>query len=103
MFRKTAIAALVLFLPLTSFAHSRTSLHDDMRKLWIDHVMWTRMFIVSAVAGLPDQQVTTERLLQNQADIGNAVAGFYGRDAGDKLTPKAPLTASASASSTRAA
>jgi len=57
-----------------------------MRKLWIDHVAWTRLFIISAAAGLPDKDATTQRLLQNQTDIGNAVAAFYGAEAGSKLT-----------------
>jgi len=57
-----------------------------MRKLWEDHITWTRLFIVSAVGDLPDRAPTTARLLQNQADIGNAIKGFYGNEAGDKLT-----------------
>lgn len=60
--------------------------HQDMRKLWEDHVQWTRLFIVSAVAGSPDTDATLARLLQNQTDIGNAVADYYGNDAGTKLT-----------------
>ena len=40
-----------------------------MRKLWEDHITWTRLFIVSAVAELPDKGPTTNRLLQNQVDI----------------------------------
>lgn len=62
------------------------ALRTDMRKLWEDHVAWTRLYIVSAVAGLPDADATLTRLMQNQTDIGNAVAGFYGKDAGAKLT-----------------
>ena len=46
---------------------------------------WTRLFIVSAVAGLPDTDATAGRLLQNQADIGDAVAEFYGDEAGAQL------------------
>ena len=61
-------------------------LPDAMRKLWIDHVAWTRMYSISAAAGLPAAKPTTDRLLQNQADIGNAVAGYYGAEAGTKLT-----------------
>jgi hypothetical protein len=56
-----------------------------MRGLWIDHVAWTRLFIVSAVADLPDTDATAARLLRNQADIGDAVAEFYGEDAGAEL------------------
>ena len=57
-----------------------------MRRLWEDHVTWTRLYIVSAVAELPDLDATAGRLLQNQADIGAAVATFYGDDAGTALT-----------------
>src|SRR5262245_1342892 len=58
---------------------------NAMRKLWEDHITWTRVFIISAVAGLPDKDAATQRLLQNQVDIGNAIKPFYGAAAGDKL------------------
>jgi hypothetical protein len=57
-----------------------------MRKLWEDHITWTRLFIVSATADLPDLQATTDRLLQNQTDIGDAIKPFYGDRAGTQLT-----------------
>ena len=57
-----------------------------MRKLWEDHITWTRLFIISAAADLPDKAATTERLLKNQTDIGNAMKAYYGNEAGDKLT-----------------
>jgi hypothetical protein len=56
-----------------------------MRKLWEDHVTWTRLFIVSFAADLPDLASTTDRLLQNQVDIGDAIEPFYGEVAGDAL------------------
>jgi hypothetical protein len=62
------------------------ALHDAMRKLWEDHIIWTRVFIISAAADLPDKAAATERLLQNQVDIGNAIKPYYGDAAGDKLT-----------------
>ncbi len=65
---------------------SKRAFHDGMRRLWVDHVTWTRLFIVSFVADLPDLQATTDRLLQNQVDIGDAVKPFYGRAAGNQLT-----------------
>jgi prophage DNA circulation protein len=64
----------------------RGAFHDAMRKLWEDHVTWTRLYIVSAAAGLPDAQPTAERLLRNQADIGDAIKPFYGEAAGQRLT-----------------
>ena len=60
--------------------------HDAMRKLWEDHVTWTRLAIVSFAGGLPDLQATEARLLANQVDIGNAIKPYYGRTAGNRLT-----------------
>jgi len=60
-------------------------LRDAMRELWALHVIWTREYIVAAVAGTPDVKDVTERLLRNQDDIGNAVASYYGKDAGHAL------------------
>jgi hypothetical protein len=78
--------AVVLTLPNTSHAATKAQFQDAMRRLWSDHVVYTRLFIVDAAAGSADKDAATQRLLQNQTDIGNAVAGFYGRAAGDKLT-----------------
>jgi hypothetical protein len=62
------------------------ALHADMRKLWEDHITYTRLFIIDAAAGLPEQAATTDRLLQNQDDIGNAIKPYYGDATGAKLT-----------------
>jgi hypothetical protein len=62
------------------------ALHDTMRKLWEDHVTWTRLYLVSAIAGLPDTAATAERLVRNQTDIGDAIKPYYGDAAGAKLT-----------------
>ncbi|MFB3910523.1 MAG: hypothetical protein ACE15D_19200 [Candidatus Eisenbacteria bacterium] len=59
---------------------------NDMRKLWEDHITWTRMYIVSAAADLPDLGATANRLLANQEDIGTAIKPFYGDAAGEQLT-----------------
>ncbi len=67
-------------------AISKRGFHDGMRRLWVDHVTWTRLFIVSFAADLPDLHATTDRLLQNQVDIGNAIKPFYGTSAGHRLT-----------------
>src|SRR5947207_4038424 len=48
-----------------------TALRQDMRKLWSDHVVWTRGYIVAAVAGDPSSSVALTRLMKNQEDIGN--------------------------------
>src|SRR5205823_6406487 len=62
------------------------ALRTDMRKLWEDHVTWTRLAIISLEGGTPDTDATVARLLQNQNDIGNAIKPFYGQAAGNELT-----------------
>jgi len=57
-----------------------------MRRLWSDHVIWTREYVVAAIADAPDAGVVANRLLKNQEDIGNAVVPFYGEAAGKALT-----------------
>jgi hypothetical protein len=57
-----------------------------LRKLWSDHVIWTRDYIVAAVADAPDAEAAAGRLLRNQDDIGAAIVPYYGQAAGDKLT-----------------
>lgn len=71
---------------VTNAKEKAAPLQAAMRKLWEDHITWTRVFIISAAAGLPDKDAATQRLLQNQVDIGNAIKPFYGAAAGDQLT-----------------
>lgn len=63
-----------------------TELRIALRDLWVDHVVWTRQYIVAAAADAPDTDFAAQRLLKNQEDIGNAIKPFYGDEAGDKLT-----------------
>jgi hypothetical protein len=65
---------------------AQVAFHDAMRKLWEDHVTWTRLAIVTFAddsAGFP---ATADRLLQNQVDIGDAIKPFFGDEAGEQLT-----------------
>jgi hypothetical protein len=69
-----------------SVTSKELALRNSMRVLWEDHVTWTRLAVISLVAGTPDTDATVARLLRNQRDIGNAVKPFYGRAAGTALT-----------------
>jgi hypothetical protein len=97
--RKTTVIAIVAVALLGTVALATTlgqvtannktpavAFHDQMRKLWEDHITWTRLVIISIANGLPDTDSTVNRLLQNQADIGNAIKPFYGSAAGTQLT-----------------
>jgi hypothetical protein len=61
-------------------------LKSDMRKLWEDHIIWTRNVIFNIIDELPGTTEAVNRLLQNQTDIGNAIKPFYGEAAGNQLT-----------------
>ena len=64
----------------------KDELRAAMRKLWEDHVTWTRNVIFCIIDGLPGTDQAVARLLKNQDDIGDAIKAFYGDDAGKKLT-----------------
>ncbi|WP_211244894.1 hypothetical protein [Intrasporangium oryzae] len=70
----------------TARTPSQDAFHDQMRKLWEDHVTWTRLAIVTFADGSPGFPATAERLLSNQVDIGDAIKPFFGDSAGDRLT-----------------
>ena len=71
----------------TSVANEKAiELKTGMRKLWEDHVTWTRNVIFCLVDELPGADQAVKRLLQNQVDIGNAIKPYYGEEAGNKLT-----------------
>lgn len=53
---------------------------NTIRKLWEQHVMWTRSFIISSVDKLDDLQLVTERLLRNPADFAKVLRRFYNQD-----------------------
>jgi hypothetical protein len=70
----------------TATSAKKAAFHDGMRKLWEDHITWTRLAIVSFAHDLPDLPATQARLLRNQDDIGDAIKPYYGRAAGNALT-----------------
>lgn len=70
----------------SGISQKEAALQGGMRKLWEDHITWTRLYIVEAVEGTKGAPETAARLLKNQEDIGNAIKPYYGGDAGNKLT-----------------
>lgn len=68
------------------YSDQAVALKQDMRKLWTDHVVWTRDYVIAAIGDQPEAQAAATRLMKNQEDIGAAVATYYGAPAGTELT-----------------
>src|SRR3954466_9448429 len=62
------------------------TLKTNFRKLWADHGIYTRLYIIAYLTSNPDVSVIAERLMRNQEDLGNAVSQVLGNRVGDQLT-----------------
>ena len=88
----TIRSAVLLALALTSGAaaagynQATAALRMAMRANWDAHVLWTREYIVSVAAGIPDTELVAERLLKVQDGLGDLVRPYYGADAADQLS-----------------
>ncbi len=67
--------------PLTSKKSSQLAYHDEWRKLWEDHITWTRVVIISILDDLAGTPAYTDRLLQNYEDMEAALKPYYGDEA----------------------
>lgn len=94
-----------------SISRAHLELNNTLRLLWEQHVWWTRSFIISVAADLPDLDVVTERLLRNPRDFqaaleplyGPQIAGEFARLFTEHLTIAAELVQAANAGDTVAA
>lgn len=80
---------ILVLVPVSTQAAEKNTAACDLkmaeRRLWIDHVLWTRSFITSDLASLGDKDAVLARLLRNQDDIGNSIKPYYGEEAGNQL------------------
>lgn len=68
------------------FSDAQIALHDRMRKLWGEHVLYTRAYVVDYFNGSPETPVTGKRLMRNQEEIGATFIPYYGDVVGKKIT-----------------
>ena len=69
-----------------ALSKNAVTLRENMRKLWTDHVVWTREYIVAAANSDAGAKAAADRLMRNQEQIGSAVGSYYGAAAGDSVT-----------------
>lgn len=65
---------------------SAPQLHDALRSLWHGHLVATHDYALAVHSGdKAGETKAADAVVANAKDIANAVAGFYGKDAGDGL------------------
>jgi hypothetical protein len=72
--------------PPAAAAPAAPKLHAAMRGLWQGHIQHTRAYAVAVKAGNAGAaKKAADDVVANAKDIANAVAGFYGADAGKQM------------------
>ncbi|WP_243190750.1 LysM peptidoglycan-binding domain-containing protein [Clostridium botulinum] len=66
------------YIDMFRVTESEMALRDTMRMLWEQHSVWTRLAIMSIVAGSPNEDLVVARLLRNPKDFEEALRPFYG-------------------------
>lgn len=67
------------------FTRRQICLFGRIRRLWSQHVYWTRFFIISTVSELGDLQAATKHLLQISKDFAQLLCPFFGGKAAGRF------------------
>lgn len=69
----------------SGISQQKVALHDGMRKLWEEHITWTRLAILAIADNVPGSDQAVTRLLKNYDDMADALKPFYGDKAANKF------------------
>lgn len=64
---------------------AQADLNKHLRLLWMQHVVWTRLTIISMIFGLPDVNMVTDRLLRNPKLFEASLRPLYGDRAASRF------------------
>lgn len=65
--------------PSSGLLCTQLQVSNANRRLWTEHVLWTRFFMISTAFSLPDLPFVTQRLLQNPHDFVAELCPLYGK------------------------
>lgn len=64
---------------------NKVRLLENMNLVWEQHIMWTRMLLISIAENLKDLDATQARLLRNPRDIANVFRPYYGHNVANQI------------------
>lgn len=64
---------------------NEVKLLEQMNLVWEQHIMWTRMLLISIAENLKDLEATQARLLRNPKDIANVFKPYYGINVANQI------------------
>lgn len=64
---------------------NEVQLLKQMNLVWEQHIMWTRMLLISIAENLKDLDATEARLLENPKDIANIFRRYYGNIVANRI------------------
>ncbi|BCJ95676.1 hypothetical protein acsn021_32450 [Anaerocolumna cellulosilytica] len=65
--------------------YSKEDLHNVLRLLWSQYVMWTRFALISRTSGTNDTEIIDNRLNEFPRDLAGVIAIYYGEEAAGSL------------------
>lgn len=64
---------------------NQVQLLKQMNLVWEQHIIWTRMLLISIAENLKDLEATQARLLRNPKDIADVFRRFYGNAVANRI------------------